>query len=471
MRVLLGGAFAALACVAACVDCVAAESAASSAARPNIVFILADDLGYGALGCYGQEKIATPHVDRLAAAGMRFTQHYAGSHVCMPARSTLMTGLHTGHTPIRANQSEAYLHPDDVTVAEVLTAAGYRCGLFGKWGLGAEDTPGHPNRQGFAEFFGFLRQEHAHFYYPYFLWHNAERYALPENEGRQQARYAHDEVHARALEFIRASAGRPFFCYAAYTIPHVELVVPEDSLAPYRGRWPETPLPDPREGYIGADEPYATMAGMISRLDRHVGEIVALLEELGIADETLLLFTSDNGGQGQTWQPLTDFFQSNGPLRGYKATFYEGGIRVPLVAYWPGTIAPGTTSDRLSAFWDFMPTAAELAGAPSPATDGISLVPTLLGKPGPPAAEYLYWEHPGRGAPNQAIRAGDWKLIATAGQPVELYNLADDIAETRNLAEAHPDVVDRLKHHLTDRTERRPYAPEPRRTGYRDYVR
>lgn len=420
---------------------------AEGAVRPNIVFIMADDLGYGHLGCYGQQKIRTPHLDRMAEEGMRFTQCYAGSMVCAPSRSVLMTGLHTGHTPIRANGSGMALAPADVTVAEVLKTAGYTTGCFGKWGLGIEQTTGHPNRQGFDEFFGFLHQVHAHFYYPYFMWHNETRFPLPENEGRQRGRYSHDEVHAHAVKFIRANKDRPFFCYVPYTIPHVELVVPEDSMKPYRGKWPERPLPDPRRGYIGADEPYATFAGMVSRMDRHVGEIMQLLKQLDLDEKTIVFFTSDNGGQGNAWQRMTDFFAGNQPLRGYKGEFYEGGIRVPMIVRFPGRISPGSESDHVCAFWDVLPTLAEIAGAEPPAgVDGLSFLPTLLGVGEQRQHELLYWEYPRAAGLLQAARLGDWKLVqAAADKPFALYNLRDDVSEQHDLAERHPEIVQRIE--------------------------
>src|SRR5947209_6080152 len=324
---------------------IAAPAAAPD--KPNIVFILADDLGYGELGCYGQKKIQTPNIDRMAAEGLRFTQAYAGSNVCAPSRSTLMTGLHTGHTPIRSNGGGKSLAATDVTVAKVLKDAGYVTGGFGKWGLGVEGTPGHPNRQGFDEFFGYYHQVHAHFYYPYWLWHNQEKVYLPENEGRKHARYAADVIHSLALDFVRRNKDRPFFLYLPSTIPHVELVAPEDSMAAYRGKWDEKPLPDPRAGYIGAEQPYATFAGMVTRLDRQVGEVFALLKELGLDGRTLVIFTSDNGAQGNQWQRVADFFDGTGGLRGYKGSFYEGGIRVPLVARWPGHVPAGGVTDHV----------------------------------------------------------------------------------------------------------------------------
>lgn len=442
--------------------------------KPNIIFILADDLGYGVPGCYGQTKIATPHIDRLAVEGMRFTQHYAGSRVCAPSRSALMTGLHTGHTPIRANGGGDALRDEDLTVAELLKSAGYRTGLFGKWGLGTENTSGHPNRQGFEEFFGYLHQIHAHFYYPYFLWKNETKFFLPENEGKKRSRYSHDEIHAQALDFIRRSHQQPFFAYLAYTIPHVELVVPEDSIEPYRGKFSEKPLPDPRPAYIGADEPYATFAGMISRLDRHVGEVLALLKELGIDDNTIVFFTSDNGPQSGAWQRMSDFFDANGPLRGYKGDFYEGGIRVPLIVRWPRRIQPGTVTDHVSGFWDFLATAGDLAGAEPPAShDGISFLATLLGKGEQKKHEFLYWEYPQGDGVVQAARMGDWKAVQPVrGKPFELYNLRTDLGETRDVAAENPEVLKKIHTCLaTAHTEARTFRPQEPRPTVDWYVR
>lgn len=446
--------------------------------KPNIIYILADDLGYGHLGSYGQEKIKTPHLDRMAAEGMRFTRAYAGSHVCAPSRSTLMTGLHTGRTPVRANGKERHLHADDVTVAEVLKKAGYATGLFGKWGLGnLADGPGHPNRQGFDEFFGHLDQVHAHFYYPYWVWHNGEKYALPGNEGGKRGQYVHDEIHAKALDFIRRQKDRPFFAYLAYIVPHVELVVPGDSEAPYRGRFPKVSIPDPRKGYLGSDDAYVTYAGMISRLDRGVGEVLALLKELGLEGDTLVLFSSDNGAQGNSWQPLVDFFKGNGELRGTKGTFYEGGIRVPLLARWPGKVKAGAVSDHATAHWDFLPTAAEVAGiAPPGEIDGISLLPTLLGKGEQRRHEFLYWEYPDPRRVQAALwndsSGALWKAVQPrANAAFELYNLKDDPSERTNLADRHPEILKRLVERLARaRTEERVYE-QKRATGVSDYVR
>jgi len=452
----------------------AAGGSAAPAKRPNIIFILADDLGYADVGCYGQEKIRTPNIDRLAAEGMRFTDAYAGCTVCAPSRSVLMTGLHMGHTPIR-NNGMGPLLPGEVTVAEVLKQAGYATGAFGKWGLGeAPGTPGVPTRKGFDVFFGYLNQAHAHFYYPQYLYRNEEKYPLPGNENGRRTTYSHDVIADQALSFIRDNKGRPFFCYVPFTLPHWELLVPEDSLAEYRGKFEERPFIDPRNHYARQDESRAAYAAMISRMDRDVGRILALLKELAIDRHTVVFLTSDNGPA----PPLVgdDYFRSAGPLRGHKENLYEGGIRVPMIVRWPATVPAGVVSDLVWGFEDFMPTAAELAGLRPPAgIDGISILPTLLGPKGAGRGqrkhEFLYWELPRRDPksrwayckeiPTQALRMGEWKLIRPQpGGPVELYNLAEDVGETRDLTPRKPAALAKMQQYLrTARTEPRPPVP------------
>lgn len=443
---------------------------------PNIIFIMADDLGYGHLGSYGQEKINTPHLDRLAAEGMRFTQAYAGESVCAPSRSVLMTGMHNGHTRIRANGPGMFLFPVDVTVAEVLKQAGYATGAFGKWGLGDHGTTGVPWQQGFDAFTGQLHQVHAHFYYPYWIWHNDQRYPLYENEGEQQNRYVQDVIHEQALEFIRTHHDEPFFAYLPYIIPHSELAVPDESEAPYLDAFPKVMLDDRREGYIDAEHGYATYAGMISRLDLYVGQVMDLLEKLGIADNTLVIFTSDNGPQGGGMSdPLVEFFDGNGPLRGTKGELYEGGIRVPLIARWPGHIAPGSVSDLPVYFPDVMPTLAEVAGTSAPENlDGFSFLPTLLGEGEQKEHAFMYWAHGGPNGPphSQAARMGTWKAVQPGRDaPLELYNLQEDLDESNDVAREHPDLVETFKDYF-DRawTERHHFegVPQSQRS---DFVR
>ncbi|MFZ5828970.1 MAG: arylsulfatase [Planctomycetota bacterium] len=418
------------------------HAAGADAPKPNIVYILADDLGYGDLGSYGQKLIRTPCLDRMAAEGMRFTQHYAGGPSCQPSRCVLFTGKHTGHARMRAN-SKLPLLPEDFTISQMMKQAGYATGGVGKWGLGDAETSGDPWRKGFDEFFGYLDQTHAHTYYPDFLWRDGQRFDIEGNQNGQRITYSHDLFAEQALDFIRRHNNQPFFFYAAFTIPHAEVTVPEDSLAEYRGKWPEPEAFPGSKTYCSQDQPRAVRAAMITRMDRDVGRILNLLDELEIADRTLVLFTSDNGpitAGGQDPQ----FFESAGPLRGLKFQLYEGGIRVPLLARWPGKIEPGSTTGRVSDFADMFPTFAEVIGAPVPqGLDGVSILPTLLGQPARQAArELFYWE----AAPQQAVRFGDWKgFRAAPGRPMELYNLKNDIGETKNLAAAEPAIAAKLE--------------------------
>lgn len=413
---------------------------------PNIVLIVADDLGYGGLGCYGQQLVQTPHIDALARDGLRFTDFYAGSCKCMPSRSALMTGQHTGHTRVRANSATQTLSAEDVTLAKVLAQAGYACGGFGKWGLGDVGTAGAPGAHGFGEWVGFLDQAQAHFHYPDWIWQGGAKMPLTGNDfaaGRRTT-YAPDVIHSAALDFIRRHRSGPFFCLLATTIPHAELLVPEDSLAEYDGRFPETPYVG--DHYASNPKPRATYAGMMTRFDRDVGRLVALLDELGIGEETVVLFTSDNGpinaGGSDPW-----FFRNAGPLRGLKFSLYEGGIRVPLIVRWPGRVTAGGLTGQIGGFEDLLPTCCELANvAPPPGIDGVSLVPTLLGEAGQRQRPYSYWEDGEPGALAQAARVGNWKAVRPqAGAPLELYDLAADIGESRDVAAEHPAVVDKIE--------------------------
>jgi len=345
--------------------------------KPNIIFILADDMGYNDMGAYGQKSIVTPNLDQMAQEGIRFTQHYAGSSVCAPSRGVLMTGLHTGHSAIRGNfgmEIEGNLPiPDSaVTVAELLQEAGYKTGIIGKWGLGGAGSVGGPNNQGFDYSFCYLDQRNAHNYYPPYLWRNEEKYMLKGNEDGAQVQYSHDLFTKEALKFIKEKNEKPFFLYLPYTIPHGDYVVPDDS--PYsEEEWPQN---------------LKNYAAMISRMDKDVGKILNLLKDLEIDEKTIVFFTSDNGPSGG----VNKKFDSNGPLRGTKFELYEGGIRIPLVVRWPGNIKPATVSEHISAFWDFLPTASEISGVTPPAgIDGISYLPTLLGTD-QKNHEFLYWE-------------------------------------------------------------------------------
>ena len=424
----------------------AAASVFSQGAKPNLIYLLADDLGYGDLGSYGQKLIRTPRLDRMAQEGMRFTQHYAGAPSCQPSRTVLMTGLHGGHTFIRAN-SKIPLRAADRTFPSALKAAGYATGGVGKWGLGELATTGAPAAKGLDEFFGFIDQSHAHTHYPDHLWKNGQRVEIPENKDGGRAVYSQDLFMRETFDFVRRHKDRPFFFFGAFTLPHAEVAVPEDSLAEYRRKWPE-PKPFPgAKTYSAQKEPRAARAAMITRLDRDIGRLLDLLDELKLSENTLVIFTSDNG-------PITaggqdpEFFDSNGPLRDLKFTLYEGGIRVPMIARWPGRIARGSESMLVSDFADMFPTFATLAGAKIPAgLDGVSLVPTLTGQPAQQALrDHFYWE----AAPQQAVRRGDWKAYRAApDRPVELYHLATDVGETKNVAGAEPTVAAALEKLLT----------------------
>jgi arylsulfatase len=462
---------------AAALSGLAFESCREATVRPpNIIFILADDLGYGELGSYGQAKIRTPNLDRLAGEGMRFTQHYSGSPVCAPSRAVLLTGLHTGHAYIRDNdelpergdvwhdlslEGQRPLPANTYTIGTMLQNAGYTTAAIGKWGLGGPGSSGEPNRQGFDHWYGYLCQRIAHGYYPPYLWRNTEKHTLeneyiyphqrlPEDadpsdpasyEPYSGTQYSMDLMAQEALDFIRRNREGPFFLYLPFPVPHVALQVPDESAVEYEGAFPETPYVGDR-GYLPHRTPHAAYAGMITRMDREIGRIRSLLEELGLDDNTLIIFTSDNGPtfNGGT---NSEFFSSAGPLRGLKTQLYEGGIRVPLIAWWPENIEAGSTNDHVSAFWDFLPTFAELAGAEVPVeVDGLSLLSTLLGRPAEQRRhEYLYWEYHGR----QAVRLGDWKgYRASVDDEIELYDLATDIGEGQDVADLHPEIVARI---------------------------
>ncbi len=454
---------------------------------PNLIYILADDLGYGDLGCYGQTKFATPNIDRLAREGLRFTGFYSGNTVCAPSRSALLTGQHTGHTPVRGNaeifpEGQEPMPASAITLPEVLRAAGYVSGAIGKWGLGFVGTEGDPQAQGFDRFFGYNCQRFAHRYYPPYLWEGQRQVFLPGNDMRTKTTYAPDVLHAETLTFIRNHRTTPFFLFVTTPLPHAELQAPDDEiLAQFKGRFPEVPFPGKGfpewggeadygpdaspGGYAAQPMPRATFAAMVTRLDRQVGEIMALVDELGLAEQTLIMFTSDNGPHVEGGHD-PDFFDSNGPLRGYKRDMYEGGIRVPMIARWTGRIAAGRTVDAPFAAWDILPTFAELGGASTPAgIDGLSLVPTLFDRPGQKQHEYLYWEFAERG-PTRAVRAGDWKAVhiyAGADHPetFELFNLADDLGETRNIATAQPLVSERLRRYMAEAHRLNPRFPMP----------
>jgi arylsulfatase A-like enzyme len=423
--------------------------------RPNIIFILADDLGYGDLGCYGQKQIQTPNIDRLAAEGMRFTDHYAGTTVCAPSRCSLMTGLHTGHTYVRGNREvqpmgQLPLPEGTVTLPKVLQQAGYTTALIGKWGLGGPDSSGTPNQQGFDYFFGYLCQRHAHNYYPEFLFRNDERVPL-QNEvpgGRldgagvatKKVEYSADLIEQEALQFVEQNRKGPFVLYFAVTLPHANNEAGKQGMeVPDYGIYADKDWPEPQKGH----------AAMITRLDGGVGRLLQKLKDLGIDENTIVFFASDNGPHREGGAD-PDFSDSNGPLRGIKRDLYEGGIRVPLIARWPGRIPADTVTDHVSAFWDFLPTCAEIAGAqPVAGTDGISLLPTLLGTSALQGKhEFLYWEFH-EGGSIQAVRMGRWKAVRFFGKEPELYDLQTNLGETKNVARYQPALVAQIKEYLT----------------------
>lgn len=432
---------------------VSVPSAVPIARHPNIIFIMADDLGYGDLGVYGQRIVRTPNLDRMAAEGIRFTQYYAGSTVCAPSRSVLMTGQHTGHTRIRGN-SKDNLRPEDVTVAEVLRGAGYATGLIGKWGLGHEGSAGVPTRKGFDSFFGYLDQTHAHNYYPTFLLRDESRVKLRNvvpNEGSvgqgmasERLDYSHDLMTDEVLAFIDRNAAKQFFLYLAYTLPHANNEARERGMeVPDFGEYADRDWPDARKAF----------AAMIARLDRDVGRVIDRLKDRGIDRETIVFFTSDNGPHREGGHD-PDFFDSNGALRGIKRDLYEGGIRVPMIVRWPGRVRAGQVSRHVWGHWDFLPTAAEIAGVRPPGRlDGRSMLSAILGRRAA-TQQYLYWEFHERGF-KQAVRTGDWKAVRLApDKPLELYDLRSDLGETRDVAAWHPEVVRRIEGYLrTARSE------------------
>lgn len=408
--------------------------------KPNIIFILADDLGYGDLSCYGQQKFQTPNIDRLATEGKRFTQTYAGSTVCAPSRCSLMTGLHQGHARVRGNRRGGVpLLPEDTTIAENLQKAGYKTAMFGKWGLGENGSTGAPNSQGFDEFLGYTDQVHAHSYYTDYLWHNDRKITV------DKTKYTHDLFAQAGLDFIRQHKDEPFFLYLPFTIPHASIEVPEDSLAEFRGKFPDKPWTGGKTPYFLQQTPHAAYAAMVTRMDRDVGRITALLKELKLDEKTLVFFTSDNGPSVEGGSD-PQFFQNTAGLRGVKRDLYEGGIRVPMIARWTGKIKAGQTSDQPWAFWDVLPTLAAVAEIDAPKnTDGISVLPTLTGKGKQKQHDYLYWEFYERGF-QQAVRMGDWKGIRLEqGKPIELYNLRADREEKNNVAAENPSVVKQIE--------------------------
>ena len=441
--------------------------------RPNVIYILADDLGYGDLSCMGQQRFSTPNIDRLASEGLLMTRHYSGTSVSAPSRSCLITGQHTGHTPIRGNKELPVegQHPfpsSAYNVFEYMSDAGYSTGVFGKWGLGAPGTEGAPEHQGVTEFYGYNCQRIAHNYYPEHLWHNGEKVILEGNQGTGEGQYAPYLCHDQALKFIRenTSAEKPFFLFYATPLPHAELKLPEAEIDVCAGDFlPEKEFkgcdsgPHYKKGGYGSQpRAHAAFASMISLLDRQVGEIAALVDSLGIAENTLIIFTSDNGPHEEGGADPA-FFNSSGGLRGTKRDLYEGGILVPFIARWSGKIDKGRVSEHVSAFWDFYPTMVDLLGVPvkeRTEMDGLSYLPTLLEEGEQTDHDYLYWEfHELNG--RQAVLKGDWKAVrydVAEGGKIQLYDISKDPAETSDLSEQYPDLVREFEKIMTEaRTE------------------
>lgn len=457
---------------------VIASAGCTQVQSPNVIYILADDLGYGELGSYGQMLIQTPHLDQLAANGMRFTQHYSGSPVCAPSRCTLLTGLHTGHCQVRDNyelggfadsteHGQLPLEEGTYTLGHMMQEAGYTTAIVGKWGLGGPHSTGIPTEQGFDYFYGYLDQKQAHNHYPSHLWRNTEWDTLANGYFHPHQRfedldpndpaaydrykgpdYAPDLMAQEAEAFIRQHAAAPFFLYFAHTVPHLALQVPDEELVPYEGALTES-VYDGSSGYLPHIRPQSAYAAMITRMDAHIGRIIEVLHELGLEEQTLIVFSSDNGPT-YTGGVDTAQFQSSGGLRGGKGEVYEGGIRVPMIATWSGMIPPGSTTDHVSAFWDVMPTLADLVGINlMEEVNGVSFLPVLM-EQDPPAPSEMYWEYHGRGWKGaQAARIGPWKGVRMGGHdnaaaPVSVYHLENDPGELTNLAVTHPDVTQDL---------------------------
>lgn len=441
-----------------------ANSKEDNQKTPNVIYFLADDLGIGDLSCYGQKAFSTPNIDLLASSGVRFTQHYAGSTVSAPSRSVLMTGQHTGHTPIRDNKDN--LGPDNkksivdnsvYSMAKLFKDAGYATGAFGKWGLGETFSEGSPNNQGFDEFVGYIDQGRAHRYYPEYIWHNEEKMYLEGNDTKHTVTYSPDVIQKHTLDFIRENKDNSFFAYVPVILPHAELFTPDDEvLAQFKGKFEEVPYNPNNEGaaygsenfnynyYSPQEAPFAHYAAMVTRVDKYVGEIMSLVKELGLEENTIIVFSSDNGCTSEGGYQA-DYFDSNGPLRGYKRDLTDGGIRAPMIASWKGKFPANTTSDMICAFWDMLPTFADVVGLKVPSKiDGISILPELTGNSAEQKQhDCLYWEF----RRNTAVRMGDWKMVAKdlsedgTYTDIELYNIKEDIGESKNVASSNPDVV------------------------------
>lgn len=452
----------------------AAVTSLSSQEKPNVVFIVTDDLGYGDLSSFGQEKFSTPNIDQLALHGIRFTRSYSGTTVSAPSRASLLTGLHTGHTPIRGNmevqpEGQKPLPPNIYTIFTLFKDAGYTTGAFGKWGLGYPGSSGDPVNQNIDEFFGYNCQRLAHNYYPSHLWHNNSKIEFPENDNGGFEVYSQALIQEKTLQFIEEQKDKPFFLFVPMVLPHAELVVPEDSIIiNLRGKFPENPYKGTdsgegfrKGGYMSQDYPRATHAAMVKRIDKYVAQILDKLKEQGLIDNTLIIFTSDNGphreGGGDP-----DFFNSNSIYRGYKRDLYEGGIRVPTIISWQGKIDEGKESNFPFAFWDYLPTFAEILQAELKGeTDGVSILPTLLGEGEQLERDYFYFEFQEMGG-RQAVIKEEWKLLhldIRNGGKYELYNIASDPSENHNIIDQYPEKAEQLRTIMKDARREDPDWP------------
>ena len=428
--------------------------------KPNIILIVADDLGWGDVGFNGQERINTPNLDKLASEGIVFNQFYAGSAVCGPSRASLITGKHTGHSTVRGNPrwtasgKPVDIKTEEITIAEQLKKGGYTTGIIGKWGLAENLDQAKPNKQGFDYFYGFNKHRPAHHYYPDSIWENDTKIRIEGNNWKSKEKhYVQDLFTEKAKHFVDQNKEAPFFLYLAYTTPHYELTVPEDSKKPYIDKnWP---LREMKSGhYLHDKNGHVTYAAMVSRMDKQIGDLMSTIENLGLAENTLVIFTSDHGHEYDDLK--NEFFNSNGLFRGKKRDLYEGGIRVPFFAYWPEKIASGQSSEHIAAFWDILPTLSDLAEVSSNnEIDGISFLPALNGRKNDQVQhDYLYWEFNESKGPIQAIRKGKWKAVKRYQKEIELYDLESDVSEKNNLASHHPEIISDMEAlFLTARTE------------------
>ncbi|MBK0384049.1 arylsulfatase [Pedobacter sp. SD-b] len=452
--------------------------------KPNIVYILCDDMGYGDLSCYGQKDFATPTIDSIAKSGMRFTQHYAGSPVCAPSRASLMTGRDPAHCRVRGNYEVGpdgfgaglELLPSDVTLGEVAKMAGYHTAVIGKWGMGMEESTGAPNKQGFDLMYGFLNQAHAHYQFPDYLWRNNKKEYIKENSGGKNGAFSNDIFTKEAIKYVsEQKKGKPFFLYLAYVTPHAEMIVPDDSIfRSFVGKFPEIPFTKGKQGTNGENDfgayrsqkyPAAAYAAMVVRIDRDVAKVIAQLKKQGLDKNTVIMFSSDNGSHKEGGSNPA-YHKSNGDLRGAKRDVYEGGIREPFIVSWPGVVKPGQVSNQISAFWDIMPTFADIFGVDlkkeKVVTDGFSLMPTLTDNTSAQKQHpFLYWEFHENKTSDQAVRKGDWKAVRhdPDAKGVELYNLKTDISESKDVSSKYPQIAADLKHIMDTARTPNPYFP------------